>query len=83
MKLTVYLIVLASFGVKASGYAQKVSISARNQRLEQVWESIKKQTGYFLLYDAKQADQKGTITLDVKNEELKDVLAKITTGPCS
>lgn len=78
MKLTVYLIVLASFGVKASGYAQKVSISARNQRLEQVWESIKKQTGYFLLYDAKQADQKGTITLDVKNEELKDVLAKIT-----
>lgn len=77
MRLTVYLIVLASFGVKASGYAQKVSISARNQRLEQVWESIKKQTGYFLLYDAKQADQKGTITLDVKNEELKDVLAKI------
>ena len=78
MRLTVYLIVLASFGVKASGYAQKVSISARNQRLEQVWESIKKQTGYFLLYDAKQADQKGTITLNVKNEELKDVLTEIT-----
>jgi len=79
MRLTVYLIVLASFGVKASGYAQKVSISARNQRLEQVWESIKKQTGYFLLYDAKQADQKGTITLDVKNEELKNVLTEITS----
>jgi TonB-linked SusC/RagA family outer membrane protein len=79
MKLTVFLILLAAFGVKASGYAQKVSIHAKNESLEKVWESIKTQTGYYFLYDAKEAKKKGKINLDVKNVELKDVLDEVTS----
>lgn len=78
MRLTVCLIILCVFGVKAAGYAQKVSINAKNESLAQVSEIIKKQTGFFFLYDANEALKRGKITVSAKDKDLKDVLQEIS-----
>jgi TonB-linked SusC/RagA family outer membrane protein len=78
MRLTVCLIILCVFGVKAAGYAQKVSINAKNESLAQVSEIIKKQTGFFFLYDANEASKRGKITVSAKDKDLKEVLQEIS-----
>jgi len=75
MKLTVIFLTVLCLQVSAAAFSQRVSISQKNMPLEQVLKEIKRQTGYFFLYDLDLVQQKSKpVTLNVKNAEIKDVL---------
>jgi TonB-linked SusC/RagA family outer membrane protein len=80
MRLTVILIILGTMLVQASGYAQKVNISVKDANIEQVFKEIKKQTGYYFLYDAEMLKKAGKVNLTSKDLDLTEALRQITTG---
>lgn len=80
MRLTIFLLITGCLAVQASGYAQKVNLSVRNAGIESVCLDIKKQTGYFFLYDAEVLKKSGKVSLELKNAELKDALQQMTAG---
>ena len=51
MKLTIVLLIVAVLQVNASGYAQKISLSAQNVSLEKIFKEVKKQSGYRFFYE--------------------------------
>ncbi len=64
MKLTTLLLTVILLHASARGYSQKVNLSARNVSLENVLETISKQSGYHFFYDAADlADKKVSVTL--------------------
>ncbi|MGN7721218.1 SusC/RagA family TonB-linked outer membrane protein [Chitinophaga sp. 22620] len=50
MRITVFLLLAAFMQVHAVGYGQKVTIEARSASLQQVFQSIRKQTGYAFFF---------------------------------
>ncbi len=75
MKITVMFLTMLSLQVSASAFSQRISINQKNMPLEQVLKEIKRQTGYFFLYDLDLIQQKSKlVSINVKNAELKDVL---------
>ncbi|SMC69670.1 SusC/RagA family TonB-linked outer membrane protein [Pedobacter nyackensis] len=80
MRLTISLLIMGCLAVQASGYAQKVNLSVRNAGIESVCLDIKKQTGFFFLYDAAVLKKSGTVSLELKNADLKDALKQMTSG---
>jgi len=84
-KLTVILIAVFCLQLNASVFSQKVTISKKNISLEQLIKEIKRQTGYFFLYDLDLLQQKSKpISLSVKEAEVKDVLTlALQTQPFS
>jgi len=57
MKLTVLWMFLALTQVAASSFAQRISLNEKNTPLAKVLASIKKQSGYFFVYDNKEVGQ--------------------------
>ena len=51
MKLTAVILLTACLQVAATGNAQKVSLDMQNVSLEKVFKEIKKQTGFYFLYN--------------------------------
>ena len=80
MRLTILLLIASCFVVQASSYAQKVTLSVRNAGIESVCIDIKKQSGFFFLYDAAVLKKSGTVSLELKNVELEDALRQMTAG---
>ncbi|WP_161973445.1 SusC/RagA family TonB-linked outer membrane protein [Arcticibacter tournemirensis] len=82
MKLTVALMLTACLGVQAAGFAQKVNLSLKNAPLKKVFTEIKKQTGYFFLYDDDLLNIAGTVSMDIKNVDLGEALdLTLSKGP--
>jgi TonB-linked SusC/RagA family outer membrane protein len=78
MKLIVIFLTAFCLQVSAAAFSQKVSISKKNMPLEQVLKEIKRQTGYFFLYDLDLIQQKSKpVSINVKNADVKDVLATV------
>lgn len=78
MKLIVIFLTIFCLQVSASAFSQRISINQKNVPLEQVLKEIKRQTGYFFLYDLDLVQQKSRpVTINVKNADLKDVLLTI------
>ncbi|RYG21834.1 MAG: SusC/RagA family TonB-linked outer membrane protein, partial [Chitinophagaceae bacterium] len=71
-------IFLTAFCIQVSAstaFSQRISISQKNMPLEQVLKEIKRQTGYFFLYDTDLVQQQSKpVNINVKNAELKEVL---------
>ncbi|SMC40522.1 TonB-linked outer membrane protein, SusC/RagA family [Pedobacter africanus] len=80
MKLIVFFLLTGLLQVSASGFAQRVTLSEKNAKLEQVFSKIRKQTGFDFLCDADIIRQTKPITLDVKNSPLTTVLEKCFEG---
>lgn len=77
MKLTIVLLIVFCVEINASAYSQRISLNERNIPLEQVLKEIKKQTGYFFLYDADLIQQQSKpVTISIKNASIEDVMAK-------
>ncbi|WP_158085486.1 TonB-dependent receptor [Niastella vici] len=74
MKLIAVLLVSASLTAGATGYSQKVNLSAKNARLEKLFKEIKKQTGYEFLYTDEMLLQAERVTVKMKNVGLTDAL---------
>jgi len=62
------------------GWAQKVSLKFTNTRFENVLSSIKKQTGYFLIYSDQVVNVNRLVSISVKNTDLANALSKLLEG---
>jgi TonB-linked SusC/RagA family outer membrane protein len=80
MRLTAILLILGTMLVQASGYAQKVNISVKDANIESVFKEIKKQTGFYFLYDAEVLKKAGKINLISTDLDLTEALKQITSG---
>lgn len=80
MRLTVILLILGTMFVQAASYAQKVNISVKDANVERVFSEIKKQTGFYFLYDAEVLRNAGKVSLEANNLELTEVLKQVTAA---
>ncbi len=83
MKVALILCFLAIQLSAASVYSQYVSLnlSMKNTTVGAVINSIKSQTGYEFSYDADLLDKViGTVSVDMKNEQIETILNKIFGG---
>lgn len=76
MKLTCILLFFACMQVCASGYSQKISLSVKDARLEQVFNLIENQTGYSFYYNVELLKEARKLNVNIKNADL-DVALKI------
>lgn len=79
MKLITIILLTTIMQVSASTFAQKLSYTKKNATLEQVFDEIKKQTGYTVLWPSNSLNDK---RLDVafKQASLPDVMKKCLDG---
>jgi len=80
MKITTILLLSACLTASAGGHAQKVTLSAKNVKLEKIFKEIKKQTGYVFFYDANLLKGVKPVSIHVKNESIQDVLKESLEG---
>lgn len=78
MKLTFSLMLLLVMGANASGLAQKVTLSMIKAKPEQVFAEIRKQTDYRFLYSEEVIGTLATVTIDVKDASIREVLDHLT-----
>ncbi len=77
MKITTFLVFLGCMYASAGTYGQKVTLSERNISLGQVFDLLKKQTGYDFLYGADLHADIRKVNIDATNKELSLVLQLI------
>lgn len=80
MKITVILVFLACLQASATAFAQRISLSVRNQPLEKVLKQIKQQSGYYLLFNSEALDGAKPVTLTLKDVGLEDALKTCLQG---
>ncbi len=80
MRLTLFLLIVGTLAVRATGYAQKVTLSVRNADMERVCLDIKKQSGFFFLYDADVLKKSGLVSMELKNANLTQALQQLING---
>ncbi len=74
MKWIAFFMLAASLHVSAGGNAQKITLTTENETLEVVFKEIRKQTGYFFLYNMEQLKMAHRVNLSVKDASLEEVL---------
>ncbi len=77
MKLTTLLLLAIVMQISAKSHAQKISLSAKNQELSDVFDQITRQTGFSFVFTSSILKNTATVTLKVKNMELKEVLEQV------
>jgi hypothetical protein len=77
MKITGVILLVAILQVSAASYAQKVTIHQQNSDLKTVLNAIRKQTGYYFIFDKDALQKAKPVTIDANNEELTTVLTNI------
>ena len=74
MQLTAILLTVAAFGVQAAGVAQTVTVTVKNAPLEKVFKAIERQTNYVVFAHADVVEEGRTVSLDLKNVPVAQVL---------
>src|SRR5437762_3054812 len=74
MKLTVILLIIGCLQVSAEGYSQKITLNEKNATFNNLFESIKKQSGYNFFYNNKLIKQEGRISISLKDGSIEDAL---------
>ncbi|MEO6329250.1 MAG: SusC/RagA family TonB-linked outer membrane protein [Ginsengibacter sp.] len=74
MKLTAIFLLAACLNVSAEGYAQRITLVAKNAPLEQVLKKIKEQSGYHLVYREEWMAESKLVTVTLKDVSLPDAL---------
>ncbi len=77
MKITTLLLLVFMTCAYAEGNAQKVSLSLKNARLDDVFAQISRQTDYKFLYKDEVVKKSARVNLNVRNANLFDVLKSI------
>ena len=80
MKLTIVILMTAFLQVSAATYAQKISLSKRNIKIEEVFKEIKKQTDYDFFYDVEMLQKTASVDISVRNASIEEVLKKCFEG---
>ena len=81
MKLTAFLIIVATLQVSAGSYAQKVTIAGKDLTLNKIFRIIRKETGFQFIYDQALLEEAHPVTLSVKDASITDVLALCLKEP--
>jgi len=76
IQLTAFLILFTMLHLWASGSAQQLSMTYNNAPLKTVLEDITAQSGYRLWLNDRLLEQSKTVSINVKEASLKDVLDK-------
>lgn len=74
MKLIVLLLTIACLQVRATTYAQQITLQKNNVSIEKVFEQIYKQTGYQFVYTYGLLRQARKVSIHAVNAPLKEVL---------
>ena len=74
MKLTAILLLTACLTASANGFSQRVTLSEKNARLEKIFASLKKQTGFDFVYTEELLQQATTVSIELQSVEFEDAL---------
>ena len=77
MRLTLLLITVACLKVTAGTYAQSVSVSLKKAPLEEVFSTVKQQTGFLFFYDRDMLNDTKLVTIKANNLALQEFLAAV------
>lgn len=77
MRMTACLLLSISLHLSARTTGQTISYSGVNVPLTKVFDAIKHQTGYFVVYNADVLEKSTPVTVDVKNTPLEVFLQRI------
>jgi TonB-linked SusC/RagA family outer membrane protein len=80
MKITTLLLFSACLTASAGGFAQRVTLSANDVKIEKIFKEIKKQTGYVFFYEAHVLPETKRVSVHVKNETVGEVLKEVLQG---
>jgi len=80
MKFTTLILITVILHVSATAVAQKVTLNEKNARLVDVFNDINAQTGYDFAFTTTTLKDTKPVTLNVRNEELSDVLTQLFQG---
>ena len=80
MKFIAFLLLWAALQASATGYAQKISIDARDADLKKVIKQIEDQTDYRFFYNERLLRQANKVNLQMKDASLEQVLAACFDG---
>lgn len=80
MKLTGILLLVACMHVSASVYSQQVTLNEKNASLETVLKTIRKQTGYTLLYSNEVINKAQPVTVNFNKTALNTALDQLFDG---
>jgi len=76
----IMLTVFHYLATSAIGFSQQVTLRVNDARLEQVLESIRTQTGYSFIFDARFAKSALPVTVNLKDEPLEGALRQVFKG---
>ncbi|MDR3711386.1 MAG: TonB-dependent receptor [Puia sp.] len=74
MKITVFLILVATLHVSAKGYSQEVNLSGKDAPLVKLFREIRRQTGYTFIYTETILKEARNVTIDIRGASLKQAL---------
>ncbi|MBS0030611.1 SusC/RagA family TonB-linked outer membrane protein [Chitinophaga sp. 22321] len=74
------LTVFHYLATSAIGFSQQVTLRVSDAKLEQVLESIRTQTGYSFIFDARYAKSAKPVTVNLKDEPLETALPQVFKG---
>lgn len=77
MKLTAIFLFSLLMRVHATSYAQKVTLTAKDAKLESVFNKISRQTGYLFFYNDQLIRKAQPVTVDLKDVPLEQALKAI------
>ena len=83
MKLSVFLLLLSLsqvFAVESYSQKTKISLDLENARIKDVFRNIESQSEFYFLYSPKIIDEQKRVNIEVKNGNIKAVLAQLLDG---
>lgn len=82
MRITILLFFAGIFSISATGYSQeaRVTIQVKDKCISDIITEIKAQTNYSFWFDVKDVNVNRKVSIDAKNETLKDVLLAVFEG---
>lgn len=80
MQLTAIFLLVLSLSLQAKSTAQTVTFSGKGVSLVKIFDQIKQQTGYFVVYNEAQLSKAKKVTINAKETPLKDFLSAVFTN---
>ncbi|TSJ36423.1 SusC/RagA family TonB-linked outer membrane protein [Mucilaginibacter corticis] len=74
MKITTFLIIIASLQVSAAAFSQQITLSEKNAPIAVVLNKIQEQSGYQFFYNSKALSEAGKVTVRVNNVSVQEAL---------
>ncbi len=82
MRLSIYLLLLATFSLSASGFAQNdiVSLDVKNANMSSIIKEIRKVSDYRFLFRVEEVNKYGKRDFKVENANMENVMSKLLKG---